>query len=81
MKKTGLLLLLCLVMTVAAMAQQADSPAADEATPQGTLLTTGGFPVERVQTPTNQNQQNDLDSWFPGLKPGDPIASELNPLL
>lgn len=51
MKKTRLLLLLCLVMAVAATAQQADSPAADQG-PQGTLNTTGGFPVEQVQTPT-----------------------------
>jgi hypothetical protein len=52
MKKTGLLLLLCLAMTVAATAQQADSAAGDQALPQGTLGTTGSFPVERVQTPT-----------------------------
>ena len=51
MKKTGLLLLLCL--TVAAAAQQADSTAADQAAPQNTEFTTGTFPVERVQTPTN----------------------------
>jgi len=51
MKKTGLLLLLCLAMTVAATGQRADSTAA-EAAPQGTLITTGSFPVERVQTPT-----------------------------
>src|ERR1700722_14746617 len=52
MKKTGLLLLLCLVMAVAATAQQADSASADQAAPQNTLLTLGTFPVERVQTPT-----------------------------
>jgi hypothetical protein len=52
MKKTGLLLLLCLAMSVAATAQQADS-SSDQAAPQGTLVTTGGFPVERVQTPTS----------------------------
>jgi hypothetical protein len=51
MKKTGLLLLLCL--TVAAAAQQADSAAADQAAPQNTEITTGTFPVERIQTPTN----------------------------
>src|SRR5882724_4912181 len=51
MKKTGLLLLLCL--TVAAAAQQADSTAADQAAPQSTSITTGTFPAERVQTPTN----------------------------
>src|SRR5882672_1111776 len=49
MKKTGMLLSLCLAMTVAAAAQQADSGAAG---PQNTLITTGGFPVEQVQTPT-----------------------------
>jgi hypothetical protein len=53
MKKTGLLLLLCLAMAVAATAQQADSASADQAPPQGTLITSGSFPVERVQTPTN----------------------------
>ena len=47
MKKTGLLLLLCLAMAAAATAQQAD-----QAAPQGTEITTGGFPDERVQTPT-----------------------------
>jgi hypothetical protein len=51
MKKTGLLLLLCL--TVAAAAQQADSAPADQAAPQNTEITTGTFPVERIQTPTN----------------------------
>lgn len=51
MKKTGLLLLLCL--TVAAAAQQADPTSADQAAPQNTQITTGTFPVERVQTPTN----------------------------
>ncbi len=53
MKKTGLLLLLCLVMTVAATAQQADSSTADQAAPQGTVITTESFPEERVQTPTS----------------------------
>jgi hypothetical protein len=51
MKKTGLLLLLCL--TVAAAAQQADSTPADQAAPQNTQITTGTFPIERIQTPTN----------------------------
>lgn len=51
MKKTGLLLLLCL--TVAAAAQQADSTSADQAAPQNTEVTTRTFPIERVQTPTN----------------------------
>jgi hypothetical protein len=50
MKKTGLLLLLCL--TVAAAAQQADSTPADQAAPQNTEPTVGTFPIERVQTPT-----------------------------
>jgi hypothetical protein len=50
MKKTGLLLLLCLA--AAASAQQADPNGADQ-TPQGTRLTTVSFPIERVQTPTN----------------------------
>jgi hypothetical protein len=50
MKKTGLLLLLCL--TVAAAAQQADSASANQAAPQNTQITTGTFPIERVQTPT-----------------------------
>ena len=51
MKKTGLLLLLCLA--VAAAAQQPDSTPADQAAPQNTEVTTGTFPVERVQTPSN----------------------------
>jgi hypothetical protein len=53
MKKTGLLLLLCLAMTAAANAQQADSSSADQAAPQGTVITTESFPEERVQTPTS----------------------------
>jgi hypothetical protein len=40
-------------MAVAATAQQADSASAEQAAPQGTLITSGSFPVERVQTPTN----------------------------
>ena len=48
MKKTGLLLLLCLALTAAAIGQQAD-----QAAPQGTEITTGSFPEERVQTPTS----------------------------
>ncbi len=31
--------------------------------------------------PDNPNRQNDLDSWLPGIKPGEPAASELNPLV
>lgn len=34
-----------------------------------------------VQEPTNPNQSVDLAQWLPGLKPGDLISSELNPLL
>ncbi|MGH9503101.1 MAG: hypothetical protein ACRD20_09640 [Terriglobales bacterium] len=51
MKKTGLLLLLCL--TVAAAAQQSDPTPADQTAPPNTEITTGTFPIERVQTPTN----------------------------
>ena len=36
---------------------------------------------EKVQAPMNENQENDLRTWFPGLKPGDLIASPLNPLI
>src|SRR5207253_741213 len=53
MKKTGLLLLLC--MTVAAVAQQADPKPADQSTPEGTVPTSVSFPVERVQTPTSSD--------------------------
>ena len=53
MKKTGLLLLLC--MTVAAAAQQADPNPADQSTPEGTVPTSVSFPVERVQTPTSSD--------------------------
>ena len=34
-----------------------------------------------VQEPTNGNQSGDLAQWLPGLKPGDVIDSELNPVL
>jgi ectoine hydroxylase-related dioxygenase (phytanoyl-CoA dioxygenase family) len=34
-----------------------------------------------VQTPTNVPQQRDLAAWLPGLVPGDPAASELNPIV
>lgn len=34
-----------------------------------------------VREPKNPSQQNDLATWFPGLQPGDPAASEINPLL
>ena len=49
MKKTGLLLLLCLA--VAAAAQQAD-PLRRSGRSSGHGITTGTFPDERVQTPT-----------------------------
>jgi len=35
----------------------------------------------RVAPPRNANQELDLAAWFPGLKPGDPAASPLNPEL
>jgi len=35
----------------------------------------------RVIEPDNKNRVNDLESWLPGLKPGDLAASELNPLV
>ncbi len=35
----------------------------------------------RVASPKNKNQQNDLKTWLPGLKPGDAVDSPLNPLL
>jgi len=53
MKKTGLLLLLC--MTAAAVAQQADPNSANQSTPEGTVPTSVSFPVERVQTPTSSD--------------------------
>ena len=53
MKKTGLLLLLC--MTAAAAAQQADPNPANQSTPEGTVPTSVSFPVERVQTPTSSD--------------------------
>ena len=34
-----------------------------------------------VQTPTNEPQRRDLSRWLPGLLPGDPAASELNPVV
>ena len=34
-----------------------------------------------VQTPTNEPQRRDLARWLPGLVPGDPAASDLNPLI
>lgn len=35
----------------------------------------------RIIEPDNPYRQNDLQSWFPGLKPGDPAASDINPLV
>jgi hypothetical protein len=35
----------------------------------------------RVTEPENDAQRVDLDRWLPGLKPGEPATSELNPLL
>jgi hypothetical protein len=49
MKKTGLLLILCL--TVAGYAQQA-APAASGSAPAGTVETNVNFPVEQMATPT-----------------------------
>jgi ectoine hydroxylase-related dioxygenase (phytanoyl-CoA dioxygenase family) len=34
-----------------------------------------------VQTPINEPQRRDLARWLPGLNPGDPAASELNPIV
>ncbi|MEF3303911.1 phytanoyl-CoA dioxygenase family protein [Paenibacillus sp. GYB003] len=35
----------------------------------------------RVLEPDSNARKNDLQAWFPGLKPGDPAASRLNPLV
>ncbi len=35
----------------------------------------------RVAAPANRNQQRDLDTWMPGAPVGEPVATELNPLL
>jgi ectoine hydroxylase-related dioxygenase (phytanoyl-CoA dioxygenase family) len=35
----------------------------------------------KVATPENKSQAADLESWLPGLKPGDRIDSPLNPLI
>lgn len=54
MKKTGLLLILCL-LAVAGHAQQgsmSSERAADQPAPNGTVSTNVSFPVERIQTPT-----------------------------
>lgn len=34
-----------------------------------------------VSQPDNKHRENDLASWLPGLKPGDLVASPLNPLV
>lgn len=34
-----------------------------------------------VTAPDSPQRQNDLDTWFPGLKPGDLAASPLNPVV
>lgn len=34
-----------------------------------------------IHEPRNENQQLDLETWFPGQKPGEKAASELNPLI
>src|SRR6516165_3155169 len=51
MKKTGLLLLLLLAVSV--WAQQAGSDNGEPATPDKTQFTRVSFPIERVQTPTS----------------------------
>ena len=33
----------------------------------------------RVTKSINPNQERDITRWMPGLKPGDLVASELNP--
>lgn len=35
----------------------------------------------KVTEPINPNQERDIERWMPGLKPGDPVASPLNPLV
>jgi hypothetical protein len=35
----------------------------------------------RLIEPDNPHRQDDLDTWFPGQKPGEVAASELNPLV
>ncbi len=34
-----------------------------------------------ISSPDSPQRENDLATWFPGLKPGDVAASEINPLL
>lgn len=33
----------------------------------------------RVTPPINPNQERDISRWMPGLKPGDKVATDLNP--
>ena len=35
----------------------------------------------KVTDPANANQEHDMACWLPGLRPGDRVASELNPLV
>ncbi len=35
----------------------------------------------RITPPDSPSRENDLRTWFPGLKPGDVAASEINPLV
>ncbi|HEX3133988.1 MAG TPA: phytanoyl-CoA dioxygenase family protein [Planctomycetota bacterium] len=35
----------------------------------------------RLAQPANRNQQRDRDTWMPGARVGEPVATELNPLL
>lgn len=35
----------------------------------------------KTMVPDNPYRQNDLEGWLPGVKPGEPAASPLNPLL
>jgi hypothetical protein len=35
----------------------------------------------RLQQPANGNQENDARAWCPGVRVGEVIASELNPVL
>lgn len=37
--------------------------------------------VRVMEKPDNPNRWNDLHAWLPGVQPGEPAASELNPLL
>ena len=34
-----------------------------------------------ITEPTNDNQVRDLRVWMPGMRPGDIVASPLNPIL